>query len=332
MKIDPSIRNAIDESLHDVHFNMQDMHRVLRAVRDNEDACAPVRRKRFRLDFVFATALMALVFVPLAVLTLRSQRTQLSTISGSNVTATSALTARPSPEATAQAGASPVPSGAYISADDAVRIARNCYESHCDTSIFTFDEFTVDVTYVHGISGEEGASTPDTYQVTLENIYGNGCTFVVVIDVTTGEVLFYTTPEQATIPAYLPASSPEVQAWYEKNGPYVFTWSQADQVEFSRRYEGAALRAAGDDVIPDAEAQALAVQASKDAFASLGFSGAPVCYTLLYDGRSSADGAPYYVVYCFKEPVTAEITAPYVLVTLNAQTGAVESVRTVRPS
>ena len=60
MKIDPSIRNAIDESLHDVHFNMQDMHRVLRAVRDDEDACAPVRRKRFRLDFVFATALMAL--------------------------------------------------------------------------------------------------------------------------------------------------------------------------------------------------------------------------------------------------------------------------------
>ena len=112
----------------------------------------------------------------------------------------------------------------------------------------------------------------------------------------------------------------------------MFTWSQADQVEFSRRYEGAALRTAGDDVIPDSQAQAVAVQASKDAFASLGFSGTPVCYTLLYDSRTSANERPYYVVYCFQEPVTDAITTPYVLVTLDAQEGTVESVRIAQPS
>ena len=334
MKKDNSIRDAIDESLHDVHFSMQDMHRIMRAVRDSEEPCTPVRRRRFRLDFVFATALVALIFVPLTMLTLRSQRTQLSTISGQTATSSSSLTTeQPTPRiASAAKDESLLPSDACISADEAVQIARNCYESHCDTSVFTFDEFTVEVTYIHGVNAEDGSSTPGTYQVTMESIYGNGCTFVVIIDVNTGEVLHYTSPEQATIPAYLPASSPEVQAWYEKNGPYVFTWSQADQVEFSRRYEGAALRAAGDDVIPDSQAQAVAVQASKDAFASLGFSGTPVCYTLLYDSRTSANERPYYVVYCFQESVTDAITAPYVLVTLDAQEGTVESVRIAQPS
>ena len=215
MKKDNSIRDAIDESLHDVHFNMQDMHRVMRAVRDSEEPCTPVRR-RFRLDFVFATALVALIFVPLTVLTLRSQRTQLSTISGQTAASSSSLTTE---QPTLQGASAPqdeslLPSGACISADEAVQIARNCYESHCDTSVFTFDEFTVEVTYIHGVSAEDGSSTPGTYQVMMESIYGNGCTFVVIIDVNTGEVLHYTSPEQATIPAFLPATSTEVQAWY----------------------------------------------------------------------------------------------------------------------
>ena len=40
MKNDPRIRNALDESLSSVHFDARDMHRVLRAVREQE---APVR-------------------------------------------------------------------------------------------------------------------------------------------------------------------------------------------------------------------------------------------------------------------------------------------------
>ena len=41
MKNDPRIRNALDESLSSVHFDARDMHRVLRAVREQE---APDRK------------------------------------------------------------------------------------------------------------------------------------------------------------------------------------------------------------------------------------------------------------------------------------------------
>ena len=83
MKNDPRIRNALDESLSSVHFDARDMHRVLRAVREQE---APVRkssrRKRspLRLDFLFAVATAALVIVPLSLFALRAQRAATSKI------------------------------------------------------------------------------------------------------------------------------------------------------------------------------------------------------------------------------------------------------------
>ena len=83
MKNDPRIRNALDESLSSVHFDARDMHRVLRAVREQE---APVRkpthrkRRPLRLDFMVAVATAALVIVPLSLFALRAQRTATSKI------------------------------------------------------------------------------------------------------------------------------------------------------------------------------------------------------------------------------------------------------------
>ena len=326
MKKENPIRDAIDESLCGVRFNQQDMRRVLRAVRRQEEPSpSQHRRRRFRLDYVFACALVLLIVVPMAALTLSTCGTRVSTISAAPgvQTVSPASQSGQSADGLSLTPSSLSPAPVSIHAEEAVRIARACYEAQCDTSIFTFDEFTVDTVYVHG----EGSSSDGAYTVTLKSIYGNGCTFTVVVDATDGTVLHFSDPRLATTPLSLDGDSDEISAWYEKNGPYLFTWPQEDQAEFSRRYEGAMLRTAREGELSEEEAKALAAQAASDALQSLGISGEPACYAMLYDGRCSADGRPRYVVYCFASPVTDPSGEPFVLVTLRAEDGAVESVR-----
>ena len=65
-------------------------------------------------------------------------------------------TAARSPLATANAAAS----GA-LTEQDAIQAARTCFETLCDTSIFSFDEYTVSC-----------ERTRDAYTVLMTSIYG----------------------------------------------------------------------------------------------------------------------------------------------------------------
>lgn len=219
--------------------------------------------------------------------------------------------------ATVSPTAAPTAAPRALTEADAIRAARACYDAVCDTSIFTFDEFAV-----------SAAHAPGAYTVVLESIYGNGCAFTAVIDDATGSVLRHSTPHLATSPASVSRDVPAVAQWYQKNGPLLYTWPQAEQAEFSRRYEGGALRAARPGELTEDEAKSAAAAAARDAFESLGFPGAQLfAYPMLYAERASADGAARYVVHCFAEAVTNAPAAPCVLVTLRAADGAVEDVR-----
>ena len=117
------------------------------------------------------------------------------------------------------------------------------------------------------------------------------------------------------------------------------------QVEFSRRYEGATLRAAKDGDVTREQAQAIAKAAAIDDYAAQGLADAaidPLCYPMLFSERAFDDGIARYLVVCgpdralkSNDSTDGEIhsdneepkTAPDVLVMLNAHTGEVESVK-----
>ena len=121
-----------------------------------------------------------------------------------------------------------------------------------------------------------------------------------VVSMPSGEVLQYSTPDLATMPTYLDTSAPEIQAWYEKNGPYLFTWSAEDQVEFSRRYEGGSLRLPTEGELTFEEASTLA---RTFALEQTGYSGSlSYAYPVLY--AESSGSSACYVVYCCDTPVT----------------------------
>lgn len=330
MKNDPRIRNALDESLSSVHFDARDMHRVLRAVREQE---APVRqsarrkRRPLRLDFLFAVATAALVIVPLSLFALRAQRAATSKIT--TVAAHGAqsavstekpdgredvLLATPLPLSTA----APSTAGA-MDEYDAIQAARACFEAQCDTSIFTFDEYAVDVS---AASGEDGA--PSSYVVTMQSIYGNGCVFRVVVSAQDGAVISYSTPRLATVPAALDRQCAEVQAWYDRYGAHSFTWPLDAQAEFSRRYEGG-MRRMPEEGEMDADAIAAAAQ---DIFAAQAGSNAEACGSLclsLYGERAFADGVARYQVYCLPQSDTGELPESCTVLTLRASDGVLES-------
>ena len=328
MKNDPQIRNALDESLSSVHFDARDMHRVLRAVRGQE---APVRRparqrrRPLRLDFMFAVATAALVIVPLSLFALRAHRAQTSPIT------TVAAHGAPNAGATEMPGghedvilSSPSPaspsrqSGAYDE-HAAIQAARACFEALCDTSIFTFDEYAVDVSEAWG---EDGALS--AYVVTMESIYGNGCAFRVVVSAQDGAVISYSTPRLATEPAALDRPCAEVQAWYDRYGEHVFTWPLDVQAEFSRRYEGGRLRMPREgEADPDAMLEAargyLAGQAENPDEA--GFT----LYLSLCAERAFADGVARYQVYCFPQSDSGDLPESCTVLTLRASDGVLEA-------
>lgn len=320
MKNENPVRHAIDESLCGVRFNAQDMRSVLRATRSRElPADAPVKKRRVRLDVAFATAMAVLVLAPIGLFALRAQNTRTATIVAASGQPTIAptVTAKPGEDIIIAPESTAAPSdGRVYSESDAIRVARACFEDNCDTSVFSFEEYTVSVSFSQG----EG----DTFEyiVNMNSIYDNGCTFRVIVAAPEGTIISYSTPRLATVPSYLNGESDEVQAWYEKYGQYLFTWPQSEQAEFSRRYEGGTLRVAGAGEITVDEAAAIA---SKACFETLGIQEISA-YPVLYAECASSDGIARYQTYCFEQPITDVLPETYILVTLKAADGTVESV------
>ena len=246
MKKDPSIRYAIDESLSSVRFNAQDERSVLRRVRaQRQEEKPPVRAKKrgLRLDFAFAMGMVLVLVIPLTVFTLHagSLRTQRIVPLADTNPSVDAPPVKVSETAQPVASAAPV-SDSVIDESAAIRAARDCYNAVCDTSIFSFEEFTVTCTL--GASQYPADMEGDTqYTVVMESVYGNGCTFEVYVDALNGSVL-HSDPKYATLPSISALQSEKAQAWYKKNGSCLLTWQPAAQAEFSRRYEGATRREA----------------------------------------------------------------------------------------
>lgn len=330
MKNDPRIRNALDESLSSVHFDAKDMHRVLRAVREQE---APVRksarrkRRPLRLDFLFAVTTAALVIVPLSLFALRAQRTATSKISTVAAHGTQSAVSTEKPDGREDVIlATPLPlsagepgSAGVIGEYDAIQAARACFEAQCDTSIFSFDEYAVDVS---AAPGEDGA--PSSYLVTMESIYGNGCVFRVVVSAQDGAVISYSTPRLATVPTALDRQCAEVQAWYERYGAHSFTWPLDAQAEFSRRYEGG-MRRMPEEGEMDADAIAAAAQGILAGQAGSNAETSDILYLSLYAGRAFADGVARYQVYCLTQSDAGALPESCTVLTLRASDGVLES-------
>lgn len=328
MKSKTCCREAIDESLSGVRFNARDMRAVLSAVREQEAPQeAPVRAGRHRrLDLVFSLALVAMVAIPVSLFAVNARNAKTTPVTVAAGAITSAPSASVLPDAAPTdaplATAQPEPQDT-LSEAEAIAAARACFEAECDTSVFSFDEYTVSLTETAETDGSPSMT------VLMQSIYDNGCFFTVVLDAQNGGVLRFSTPQLATVPTFLNGESAEVQAWYDKLGPFAFTWSQENQAEFSRRYEGAALRMARSGELSAADAQATALKAASDTFAQLGETGAHYAYPALYGERASADGIARYFVRCYAQPVTQTLPSPCVLVTLRAGDGMVESIQIV---
>lgn len=300
MKSDPRIRNAIDESLSSVHFDERNIRAVLRAARRQDTSPAP--RRHARWDWALATAMMMIVLVPLSLFALRANRTQTADIRALAGVSQDALPVVSSaPADSAQAAA--------LSESDAIRIARACFEAECDTSVFTFEEYAVSVHFYE-----------DTCIVLMKSVYDNGCTFEVVISLPSGTVGSFSDPRQATVPSGIRHDSVEVQTWYDKYGPMLYAWPMDEQAEFSRRYEGAALRMPREgEPDPDALCSTLLPVCAN----TLGLPQDELTlYPMLYSEAASADGQARYLVYCCR---TGDSAKPLLLATLRAADGAIES-------
>lgn len=233
MKKQNLIREAIDESLSSVHFTAADERAVLRAIHrraPSRRAHAPGRR---RLDLVFSLALLAVVVLPAAWIVLRAQPA--SIVSGNGDAAPDVIISAPARTAAVAASPSPAPAvPAALSEAAAIAAARTCFEEHCDTSVFSFEEYTVSMQTVTGGSGNA------LINVELHSIYDNGCAFTVFLDAQSGDVFAFTEPALATQPQGVNMDSTEVQAWFDKYGEDSSLWPADAQAEFSRRYEGKA--------------------------------------------------------------------------------------------
>ncbi len=312
-----AVKAAIDESLSSVRFNAQDMRTVMRAAH-GEKKRAPSKRNRrtFRPDLLFTFSLVLLVAMPLSLYALRSRENITTIVTGPGETAQPVVTAQPdadiiTPKATAtvapSATTAPEADGT-INESDAIRIARECFNAHCDMTIFSFDEYEVSV------KRSESAQ----YTVTMDSIYKNGCTFTVVISAETGAVLQYSTPRLATVPSHIDSDSPAVRAWFDKYGETLITWPQDVQAEFSRRYQGGTLRTAKDGEI-SYETVLAAVQSAVEEEAPDLFT---AFYPVLYSERASGTGRAYYLVYCYAQPITGSSPDDQpMIVSFDAETG-----------
>lgn len=240
MKKKNTIQSAIDESLSGVRFNAHDTRSVMNAVRSQErEEARPAKARRLRLfDLAVSMAAVALAVVPVTLFAIRAQG------GGSHLASRGLPTPRPdvvtyiTPEPakedpvilpTAAPTAVPAPSAVKLSEDEAVRIARACFEANCDTSVFTFEEYTVTA---------DCSEAAQTCTVVMKSIYDNGCSFTVVVSCEDGSVLSHSDAAHATAPAHVNMDSAEVQSWFDKNGEDFLAWPQDQQAEFRRRYEG----------------------------------------------------------------------------------------------
>lgn len=318
MKQDNFIRNAIDESLSGVHFDAKDARSVMRAVRSREEEPArrPVRKPR--LQPVFAMAMTLLILVPIGLFTLRARQ-----LGSTHITATPGYDSILPVETAYPQAVSPEDTDEV---SKAIRLARTCFESVCDTSVFTFEEYTVKTSCLqHDAHSRE-------YTITMTSIYGNGCSFSVTVSMPQGEITHYTTPLLATVPAYIDVSQmkpadgfsySKITTWYNKYGPYLITWPQDAQAEFSRRYEGAMLRTAKDGELTAEQAVDLAkelIAKHRPVQSDVALYG----YSMLYSERAGADGLARYVVSVYPDEVSD--TLPELLGTVSFRTDGSEVV------
>lgn len=333
MKKDPRIRSAMDESLSSVHFDARDMHAVLRSVHHR---AAPRRAKRRHLSPApaFAAAMAVLVLTPVVFLALRAGSmtpTDITTIAAHGNSTPATVSATPAViTADGQQDLlrthSPAPVSAAFSADDAIMAARACFEANCDTTIFTFDEYTVDVQAEYAYGSD---SSVHDYLVTMNSIYGNGCSFRCVVS-SSGEVLSYSAPHLATVPTHLSAESTEIRSWYEKYGDHLFTWPMEVQAEFSRRYEGAMLRMPRENELDEATiARKLGMhhQTLIDACPKDGCTHHTISYCMsLRSERAYDDGQARYLVYCFlTDDLASPLPSPCMRLTFLASNGTLEA-------
>ena len=316
MKRENPIRDAIDESLFDVRFDAHDARNVMRAIRSREtERRAPVvRRRGFKPDFAFALTLAVIVAAPLSLMLIRSQNTRVITAAPGSATPVPSVVLQ-----TAEPQGDPILEASVDSA--VIRAARACFESQCDTSIFSFNEYDISV------SEEAQDDGTSRFTVTMNCIYDNGCSFTCVVAMPSGEIVQHSTPELATTPMFFDDTSDEVQNWYRQYGPYPFTWGSEQQVEFSRRYEGASIRFPQDGEITSQEAVAIAAGAVSSAtFEGVGHFTEVYGYPVLYAERANSDGRARYVVYCFTRRVNDTVSDPCVLVTIFADTAEIDSI------
>ena len=314
-----SVQSAINESLSSVHFNASDTRSVLNTLRcGRKQRPSGKRRRKFRPELIFTFSLFLMVALPLSLYAIRAKEniTMIGADPGTTlqplaVTQHDASIATPSPAAAVEE--SPAPFAAAISESDAIRIARECFNAHCDTSIFTFEEYGVSATL----------SSSAQYTVTLDSIYKNGCRFTVVLSAATGEVLQYSSPHLATVPEGVDESSPEIRAWFDKYGEHLFTWPQEVQAEYSRRYQGGILRGAKEGEI-SYETAIAAVRAPLDRQVPGEFN---AFYPVLYSERTAADGNAFYLVYCYcaDDDASLKESTP-MTVSFNAVTGDIISI------
>lgn len=307
-----AVKSAIDGSLSSVHFNTQDARSVMRGVRTGEKRRSK-RKKRRLPQLAFTFSLLLMITLPAALYVIRSQENIIS-ITNPSIPAAPRQTAMndpvvvppqtPAPTALSTVSASDAPDA---SEEEAIRIARECFEAHCDTSIFQFEEYSVSV--------QNSEADPSLYTVTLESIYSNGCSFTVIISLKNDEVLQYSAPRLATTPTSVNMEADDVREWYEKYGEHLFTWPQDAQAEYSRRYQGGTLRSAKEGEITCeaaiASVRTLLNQQSPGMFNTF--------YPVLFSERTSADARAFYLVYCYtsdsqeallsEEPMTVSFDA-----------------------
>ena len=78
-----------------------------------------------------------------------------------------------------------------------------------------------------------------------------------------------------------------MQSWYDKYGSSIGLWAENVQVEFSRRYEGATLRAATAADLTREQAQSIAKAAAAADYAAQGLADIePLCYPMLLSART----------------------------------------------
>ncbi len=320
-----AVRQAIDGSLHTVRFNAQDMRTVLKAAKIGKKPSAAKKKRRvFRPDLIFSFTFALLIALPASFYAIRS-RDDITTITTpgqptihphqtaqGNADIIAAQEDMPA-HLPAAANSTAVP-GSAIDETEAIRIARECFEAQCDTTVFTFEEYVVAVHF---------DADSLQYTVTLDSMYKNGCRFTVVLSGEDGRILQHSAPRLAITPTALDSNSPEVRAWFEKHGEFMFTWPQDVQAEFSRRYQGATLRAAHDGEISAEEAIA-AVSAPIESKAPDLFT---AFYPVLYSERASSTGRAFYLVYCYPSADEAVIRdSTPMTVSFDAVTGDIISI------